>query len=96
MDDESDTERWRRIKGDYVLIGAVEWAADAVLASQRARGVGIADTLYTFDSFRATFARSALPGVTLSDKDLRVLIKFLERDKRVVITEREVRFLITV
>jgi charged multivesicular body protein 7 len=67
-----------------------------VLASQRARDVGIADTLYTYDSFRATFATSALPGVTLSDKDLRVLIKFLERDKRVVITEREVRFLVTV
>jgi charged multivesicular body protein 7 len=88
-EDESDTERWNRIKGDYVLVGAAERAADAVLASQRARGVSHADTLYTFDSFRTTFA-SALPGVTLSDKDLRILIKFLERDRRAVITEKEV------
>lgn len=90
-EDESDTERWNRIKGDYVLVGVAERAADAVLASQRSRAVGLADTLYSFDSFRDTFAASALPGVTLSDKDLRVLIKFLERDRRVVITEKEVR-----
>ena len=90
-EDESDTERWNHIKGDYVLVGVAERAADAVLALQRTRGVTLADTLYSFDSFRATFAASALPGVTLSDKDLRVLVKFLERDRRVVITEKEVR-----
>jgi charged multivesicular body protein 7 len=90
-EDESDTERWNRIKGDYVLIGVAERAADGVLALQRTRGVSLADTLYSFDSFRATFATSALPEVTLSDKDLRVLVKFLERDRRVVITEKEVR-----
>ncbi|KAI0293055.1 hypothetical protein BC826DRAFT_396972 [Russula brevipes] len=90
LEDESDTERWSHIKGDYVLVCVVERAADSVLASQRARHIGLADTLYNFDSFRATFAASALPGVTLSDRDLRVLIKFLERDRRVVITENEV------
>jgi len=52
--------------------------------------VSLADTLYSFDSFRATFAASALPGVTLSDKDLRVLLKFLERDRRAVVTDKEV------
>jgi len=39
--------------------------------------VSLADTLYSFDSFRATLASSALPGVTLSDKDLYVLVKFI-------------------
>ncbi|KAH9071169.1 Snf7-domain-containing protein [Lactarius deliciosus] len=76
-DDESESERWKHSKGDYVLIG-------------RALDVSLADTLYSFDSFRTTFAASALPGVTLSDKDLRVLLKFLERDKRAIVTEREV------
>ncbi|KAI9446127.1 Snf7-domain-containing protein [Lactarius indigo] len=89
-DDESETERWKHTKGDYVLIGVLEHAADSVLASQRARDVSLADTLYSFDSFRATFAASALPGGTLSDKDLRVLLKFLERDRRAIVTEREV------
>ncbi|KAI9455003.1 Snf7-domain-containing protein [Lactarius psammicola] len=89
-EDESEAERWKHTKGDYVLIEVLEHAADSVLASQRARDVSLADTLYSFDSFRATFAASALPGVTLSDKDLRVLLKFLERDRRAVVTEREV------
>ncbi len=90
-EDESDAGRWNRIKGDYVFVDVVEGAADAVLALQRTRGVSLADTLYTFDSFRATFAASALPGFTLSDNDLRVLVKFLERDGRAVITEKDVR-----
>ncbi|KAF8261142.1 hypothetical protein EI94DRAFT_1789616 [Lactarius quietus] len=85
-DDESEAERWKRTRGDYVLIGVLEHAADSVLASQRARDLSLAETLYSFDSFRATFAASALPGVTLSDKDLRVLIRFLERDRRTVVT----------
>ncbi|KAH9066326.1 Snf7-domain-containing protein [Lactarius vividus] len=89
-DDEGESERWKHTKGDYVLIGVLEHAADSVLASQRAQDVSLADTLYSFDSFRATFASSALPGVTLSDKDLRVLLKFLERDRRAIVREKEV------
>jgi len=91
LDEEEDTERWNYVKGDYVLVGVVSRAADAVLALQRERGMSPADTLYNFDSFRATFASSALPGVTLSEKDLCVLVKYLERDRRAVITEKEVR-----
>lgn len=90
-DEEEDSERWNHVKGDYVLVGVVERAANAVLGLQRGRGMSPADTLYNFDSFRATFASSALPGVTLSDKDLCVLVKYLERDRRAVITEKEVR-----
>lgn len=90
-DDESEAERWRRTRGDYVLISVLEHAAESILAEQRARDVSLADTLYSFDSFRATFVASAFPGVTLSDKDLRVLLKFLERDRRAIVTEGEVR-----
>ncbi len=89
--DESETERWKRTKGDYVFIGVLELAADFVLASQRLRGVSVGDTLYNFDTFRATFAGLALPGVTLSDKDLHVLLKFLERDRLSIVTSGEVR-----
>jgi charged multivesicular body protein 7 len=92
-DDESEAERWKRTRGDYVLVSVLEHAADSVLALQRERDVSLADTLYSFDSFRATFAAYALPGVTLSDKDLRVLLKFLERDRQAVVTEGEVRFM---
>ncbi|THH17529.1 hypothetical protein EW146_g3303 [Bondarzewia mesenterica] len=90
---EGDAERWKRVKGDYVVLGLAERAAEAVLEKQRTRtsvSLSLADTLYTFDSFRAEFADSTLEEVTLSDTDLRVLIKFLERDKRVVIVDKEV------
>ena len=90
-EEEEDSERWNYVKGDYVLVGVVARAADAVLALQRGRAMSPADTLYNFDSFCTTFASSALPGVTLSDKDLRVLVKYLERDRRAVITEKKVR-----
>ncbi|KAI0273300.1 Snf7-domain-containing protein [Gloeopeniophorella convolvens] len=89
-DDESDSERWKRVKGDYVLVGIVERAAEALLAVQRSRDLGLAERLYSFDSFRATFASAVLPGATLSDRDIRTLIRYLERDKRVVTTEKEV------
>ncbi|KAI0046151.1 hypothetical protein FA95DRAFT_1583128 [Auriscalpium vulgare] len=88
---ESDAERWRRVKGDYVVVTLLERAADAVLAKQRSRaGASLADSLYSFDSFRAEFAHAALPDVVLSDSDLRVLVKYLERDRRAVITDKEV------
>ena len=35
-DGESETERWKCTRGDYVLIGVLEHAADSVLASQQA------------------------------------------------------------
>ncbi|KAL4253181.1 hypothetical protein ABKN59_004148 [Abortiporus biennis] len=67
----SDTERWRKVKGDYVVLSLLEKAADAVLQRQQ------------------KFAGIALPGVTLSDTDMRVLLKHLERDKKAVIVRGE-------
>lgn len=86
-----DNERWRRIKGHYVVVSLLERAADAVLHTQEAKGgISLADTLYKFDGFRREFASAALPGVTLSEQDMRVVLKFLERDKRALVVEGEV------
>ncbi|KAI0064539.1 hypothetical protein BV25DRAFT_1881811 [Artomyces pyxidatus] len=87
---EGDAERWKRVKGDYVVLDLVERAAEHVLAKQRSQAASLADTLYNFDAFRTEFADSALPDVVLSDVDLRVLVKYLERDKRVIVSEKEV------
>ena len=82
---ESDTQRWKRVKGDYVLRDLVESAAQSVLAHQQAKEAGaFADKLYTMESFKREFSSVALPDV-LSDLDLKVLLKHLERDKRVVV-----------
>ncbi|VDC06655.1 unnamed protein product [Peniophora sp. CBMAI 1063] len=89
-EDESDTVRWKKAKGDYVVLALLEQAADAVTARQADAGVNLADALYDFASFRAAFAEHALPDVTLSDADLRVLVKFLQRDRKVLVSDKEV------
>lgn len=88
---ESDTERWKKVKGDYVLLDLVESASQNVVSQQRSKGAVVpTDQLYTVDSFREEFASVALPDVVLSDLDIKVLIKFLERDQKVVVVDREV------
>ena len=66
---------------------------DAIITRQRGRDVSLdSDGSYCsriLISFHATFASSVLPKVTLSDKDLRVLVKFL--DGEAVTSEKEVR-----
>ena len=81
---ENDTERWNRIKGYYVPVCVTERAADAVLTLQARTKCEPSRYPVQFDSLRVNFAASALPGVTLSDEDI-------ERDRRVLITEKEVR-----
>jgi len=88
---ESDTQRWKRVKGDYVMCDLVESAAQGVLAHQRTKDTGaLADRLYTVESFKREFAGVALPDVVLSDLDIKVLMKHLERDRKVVVVDGKV------
>ena len=86
-----DAERWKKIRGEYVVLSLLERAADAVLAKQEAKsGINLADSLYNFESFKRTYAGEALEGVTLSDLDLKVLLRYLERDKKAVVRQGDV------
>jgi len=88
---ESDTQRWKRVKGDYVLRDLVESAAQGVLAHQRTKeSGGFADKLYTVESFKREFSGVALSGVVLSDLDLKILLKHLERDMKVAVVDGKV------
>ena len=51
-----------------------------------------ADALYDFDSFKKLFggASDVFDDVALSDLDLKVLIKFLTRDQKAVVVDRNV------
>ncbi|THH33948.1 hypothetical protein EUX98_g205 [Antrodiella citrinella] len=85
-----DNERWRRIKGDYVVLSLLERAADGVLRKQQAKnGISLADSLYKFDSFRREFSADVLPGATLSEQDIRAVLKYLERDRKAILVEGE-------
>jgi len=78
--------------GDYVFVELLEHAADAVLTLQEAHATGLADALYTIEGFRKTFASifSVSGHSALSETDAKVLIKFLERERKAVVTDSEV------
>jgi charged multivesicular body protein 7 len=78
--------------GEYVILTLVEKAADAVLSQRRASSSGQADSLYTFEGFRKAFSFSADNSERLmGEMDARVLLKYLERDKGVVVADKGVR-----
>ncbi|KAI0093725.1 Snf7-domain-containing protein [Irpex rosettiformis] len=88
---ESDAQRWKKVKGDYVVINLVEQAAAAVLHQQEFKtGLSIHESLYSFDGFKREFETCAFGGLELSNLDIKVLVKFLERDKRAIMVERGV------
>ncbi|KAF7338138.1 hypothetical protein MVEN_02038600 [Mycena venus] len=78
-----DTAWW----GDYVVISLVEAAANDILAKQSLKGSGPGDGLYTFESFKREFSTDSQ---VLTDGDAKVLIKFLERDRRAVVVDKDV------
>ena len=85
----SEGEMWKRVEGDYVMLRLLERAADAVDAS--IGGLSPSDRLYTVTTFRKAFGSKLLPGTSLSETDIRVLLRYLERDRRVLVQDKDVR-----
>ncbi|KAG8745692.1 hypothetical protein FRC12_014479, partial [Ceratobasidium sp. 428] len=78
--------------GDFVILANVEAAAKAVLAAQQTKGaIGPSAALYTFASFRQQFKTLALShsSASLSETDVRVLVKYLERDRGCVVVDKQ-------
>ncbi|KAL1947890.1 hypothetical protein VTO73DRAFT_13614 [Trametes versicolor] len=89
--DSGTAERWKKVKGDYVAVKLLEQAAERILERQRQKSTGnFADALYNAESFRTEFAGCAFENASLSDLDVKVLLKFLERDKRAIVVKGEV------
>ncbi|KIJ16763.1 hypothetical protein PAXINDRAFT_75026 [Paxillus involutus ATCC 200175] len=87
-DSYSEAEMWKRIEGEHILLKLVERAADAVESS--CGGMCLADKLHTVASFRREFGSKALPGGSLSETDTKVLLRYLERDRKVIIQDKDV------
>lgn len=88
---EPEEKRWKRAQGDYVMIPLLEQAADAIIEYYHSQPcLSLADSLYDIDSFREKFASHAFPDVTLSTSDIKVLVKYLERDRQVIVTAKDV------
>lgn len=81
--DQHKSSAWH---GDYVIIALVAKAAETILETQQALMTGPADALYSQDGFRRTFGAAVdAPGGVLSELDADVLLKYLERDRQVVV-----------
>ena len=89
-DSYTEAEMWKKIEGDYVMLGLVVQAADTLETLRDGAGISPADNLYTLEEFRGEFGANVLPGVTLSETDTKVLIKYLERERRLVVLDEEV------
>lgn len=75
--------------GDYVVVSLLERAADEVLRMQREKVGGVSDMLYTFEGFRTAFG-PILATETLTEGDATILLKFLERDRKVIVFDGKV------
>ncbi|KAG5647289.1 hypothetical protein DXG03_000826 [Asterophora parasitica] len=81
-----DTAWW----GEYVFVSLVERAGEAVLERQAGKvgGVGAGERLYSREGFRREFGGE--DGTVMSEGDAAVLLRFLERDKKAVLYDKEV------
>jgi charged multivesicular body protein 7 len=93
-DSYTEAEIWKKIEGDYVMLGLVEQAADTLEKLRDGAGISPADNLYTTEGFCSEFGANVIPGVVLSETDIKVLIKYLERERRVVVRDGGVGVLI--
>ena len=82
--------------GDYVLVGLVEKAGQSVIEMQRDKAAGPGDALYSLEGFRREFAACVLgrslddENSSMSELDMKILLKYLARDKCVVVFDGEV------
>lgn len=78
--------------GDYVVLALVERAAENVISQRRkvTGGAGPGECLFSLDGFRKSFAFCVGSGPVMSDMDAKVLLKYLERDKGVLVVEKNV------
>lgn len=79
--------------GDYVLVPLLERAADAVMERQHMMA-SPGDALYTVETFRTAFAGVCGGGEDdpLRETDVKVLVRYLERDRGVLVADKEVRY----
>lgn len=89
-DGHSQSEIWGKVEGRYAVLGLVERAADTVVRIREAGAVGAADGLFNFESFRKEFGSKVNVGSVLSEADVKVLVKFLERDRKLIIVSQGV------
>ncbi|KAK0228639.1 hypothetical protein IW262DRAFT_1429256 [Armillaria fumosa] len=75
--------------GEYVVLSLLERAVEKILAEQKTKAGGPSDGIYSIEGFRQDFAACINEAHVMSERDTKVLIKFLERDKNVIAVDKE-------
>lgn len=73
------------------MVSLLERAAEGVSAERRAAVGGLAESLFTFEGFARAFAGCVGNGDSgeMSETDAKVLVRYLERDKGMVIVDED-------
>jgi charged multivesicular body protein 7 len=74
---------------EYVVLGLVERAADAIASRQANNARGPGDAVYSLEEFRKEFA-DVLGGKELCEKDVKILLRFLQRDREILVVDKKV------
>lgn len=86
QDSDLDDQLWHSHRGDWVVYANLDKATDALLARHLSATLSPLDALHSRDSLRRL-----LPALSLSDTDMTVLLKHLERDRKLAILDKGVR-----
>ncbi|GAA5947235.1 hypothetical protein JCM3765_001584 [Sporobolomyces pararoseus] len=77
LGEQADETEWNKRKGEWVIPDLVERAASSIIPLFTQLHVDPISRLYTIKSFQLKVGSKALPGVTLSERDCRVLATYL-------------------
>ncbi|GAA5900363.1 uncharacterized protein JCM6883_002822 [Sporobolomyces salmoneus] len=77
LGEQADETEWNKRKGEWVIPDLVQKAANSIIPLFSELHVDPISRLYTIKSFREKLGSKALPGVTLSERDCRVLATYL-------------------
>ncbi|GAA5999348.1 uncharacterized protein JCM10292_001222 [Rhodotorula paludigena] len=79
LGEHADENEWKKRQGEYVVPDLVEKAAAALLPRLDDLHGTALSRLYTLRTFQSKLGALCLPGVTLSERDCRVLATYLSR-----------------
>ena len=87
-EEQDELKEWKRAKGSWVVWENLEKAAEALLSDHFASPrLSPLESLFTLEAFKTTL-RTSQPH--LSETDVRLVLKYLSRDRRVAAVEKSI------
>ncbi|GAA6062248.1 hypothetical protein JCM10212_001762 [Sporobolomyces blumeae] len=90
--EQADETEWEKRKGLYVVPDLVEKTASSIVPLFASEHADRVSRLYTLKSFRTKFGSKCLPGIGLSERDCRVLVRYLSGEGHCVVDGDVIKF----